>query len=66
MTTDASSYLVRVVAPHFVAGLVMRSATDTCLLAAAILAWTVGKARPELKRYFARKGWTVSIVGPTP
>jgi hypothetical protein len=64
-TTNASNYLVRVSAPHFVAGLVMESATpeDKCVRAAPILAWAVGKGRSELRRYFAGKGWTASIEG---
>jgi hypothetical protein len=62
-TTNASDYLVRVAAPHFVAGLVMESATpeDKCARAAPILAWAVGKPRSELRRYFASKGWTATI-----
>lgn len=64
--TPAGDYLVRVAAPHFVAGLVMSSASpeDTCTRAAPILSWAVGKPRSELRRYFADKGWTASIEGP--
>ena len=52
--------LVRVVAPHFVAGLVM--AGDTCAEAAPIIRWCVGKGRAELRAYFERKGWRASAV----
>jgi hypothetical protein len=52
--------LVRVVAPHFVAGLIMRD--DVCVEAAPILRWALGKSRDELRAYFARKGWRASIV----
>lgn len=52
--------LVRVVAPHFVAGLVMDG--DTCTDAAPILRWAVGKQRAFLSEYFRRKGWRAAIV----
>jgi hypothetical protein len=52
--------LVRVVAPHFVAGIVM--AGDVCTAAAPILRWAVGKTRGELRAYFARRGWTANVV----
>lgn len=49
------SDLIRVVAPHFVAGLMMTG--DTCTEAAPILRWAIGKSRKDLYRYFATKGW---------
>jgi len=52
--------LVRVVAPHFVAGLIMNG--DLCGQAAPILRWAVGKSRAELRAYFERKGWKASVV----
>lgn len=58
--TPSTEYLVRVEAPHFVAGFVMRS--DIVREAAPILAWTIGKPRDELRIYFKRKGWKVMIV----
>ncbi len=54
--------LVRVVAPHFVAGLVCHG--DHCTDAAPILEWAIGKTREDLRTYFANKGWTASIVIP--
>jgi hypothetical protein len=52
--------LVRVVAPHFVAGFVL---TDgTCTEAAPILRWAVGKRREFLSGYFRNKGWKASII----
>jgi hypothetical protein len=52
--------LVRVVAPHVVAGLVMDG--ERCARAAPILKWAIGKRREELRRYFASKGWKASVV----
>jgi hypothetical protein len=52
--------LVRVVAPHFVAGLVMDRAV--CVEAAPILAWAIGKSADDLSQYFRRKGWRASIL----
>lgn len=55
--------IVRVVAPHFVAGLEM--AGDRCVVAAPILRWCEGKTREQLRAYFARRGWTATIVSKT-
>jgi hypothetical protein len=55
-----TSLLVRVVAPHFVAGLVMQG--DRCTHAAPILAWAVGRSRKALQAAFARQGWTASVI----
>jgi hypothetical protein len=52
--------LVRVVAPHFVAGLVMQG--DRCTHAAPILGWAVGRRRKTLQAAFARQGWTASVI----
>lgn len=52
--------LVRVVAPHFVAGLVMDGAI--CRHSAPILKWAIGKNREELRAYFTRKGWKASVI----
>jgi hypothetical protein len=55
--TEAVTFLVRVVAPHFVAGLVIDARTERCVDAAPILAWCVGRASLELRQYFDSKGW---------
>lgn len=52
--------LVRVVAPHFVAGFVMDG--DRCVEAAPILRWAIGKTDKELRAYFAAKGWKAERV----
>ena len=52
--------LVRVVAPHFVAGLVLTD--DTCTDAAPIMRWAIGKHRAFLSEYFRRKGWKAAII----
>lgn len=52
--------LVRVVAPHFVAGLDMVG--DKCVEAAPILKWAKGKTADELRAYFKQKGWRASII----
>lgn len=55
-----SDQLVRIEAPHFVAGLLMRGLT--CVHAAPILKWAVNKDRDFLRSYFARKGWKANIL----
>jgi hypothetical protein len=52
--------LVRVVAPHFVAGIIVRD--GKCVTAAPILRWAIGKTRDELRAYFASKRWDARII----
>lgn len=52
--------LVRVVAPHFVAGIELEN--NVCVSAAPILRWAVGKSADELRTYFRCKGWRASIL----
>lgn len=54
---------VRIVAPHFVAGLEIGLA-GRCVAAAPILAWCKGKHEDELRAAFKRKGWRASIINP--
>jgi hypothetical protein len=54
--------LVRVVAPYFVAGLIMRG--DRCVHAAPILRWAVGMGRDALRQSFARKRFSAMLVNP--
>ena len=54
--------LVRVLAPHFCAGLVMRD--GRCVEAAPILRWAVGRDRDQLRTQFAQRGWQAQIVKP--
>ena len=49
--------LIRVQAPHFVAGAVMTE--DKIVHAAPIIRWMVGKKRDYLRRYCKRKGWEI-------
>lgn len=58
--SDHSDQLVRVVAPHFVAGIVMRD--GVCVEAAPILKWAVGKSADALRETFRRKRWEATIV----
>lgn len=53
--------LVRVVAPHFVAGLVI-DAAGRRISGAPILGWAIGKERAELSSYFRGRGWRASII----
>lgn len=53
--------LIRVVAPHFVAGLVIDD-NGYCGAAAPILAWSIGQGATDLSAYFKRKGWEARIV----
>ena len=52
--------LVRVVAPHFVAGIIVEE--NKVIDAAPILRWSIGMTRHQLKTYFVRKGWKASII----
>ncbi len=52
--------MYQVTAPHFCAGLIVDG--EKVVRAAPILGWTVGKSRDELRRYFARKKWSVRYV----
>lgn len=47
--------LVRVVAPHFTAGLIFKE--KRCIDAAPILKWAIGKTSQEIVAYFRHKGW---------
>lgn len=52
--------LVRVVAPHFCAGIILEN--DVVVRAAPILNWAVGRRREWLRSYFASRGWDASII----
>ena len=52
--------MVRVEAPHFVAGMVV--VNDKVIRTAPILHWAKGKTMQELRPYLQRKGWTVTIT----
>jgi hypothetical protein len=52
--------LVRVVAPHFVAGMLVDG--DRVVRAAPILKWAIGKNRDFLRTYFRNKGWKATIL----
>lgn len=51
--------LVRVEAPTFVAGLVVRD--DRCVAATPVLAWAIGATRDALRGQFQRRGWKATI-----
>lgn len=52
--------LVRVVAPHFVAGF---ETDGTVRRAAPIIKYLVGKTNDQARAYIQSKGWKASIVG---
>ena len=52
--------LVRVVAPHFVAGLVIEN--GRCVEAAPILKWALNKGEDFLRGYIKSKGWRATVV----
>lgn len=54
--------LVRVVAPHFVAGIVVEA--DICVQAAPILKWTLWRNAEYLRKAFKQNGWRAHIVAP--
>jgi hypothetical protein len=51
--------LIRVVAPHFVAGF---ESDGIVQRAAPILKYLVGKSDDEARTYIKRKGWQASII----
>ena len=57
-----TSTLVRVVAPHFVAGLVIED--GRCVLCAPILRKTCKWRTPDqLREVFKKNGWRATVVG---
>lgn len=52
--------LIRVEAPHFVAGVVMNS-MGHIVRTAPILAWSIGKPGATLLDYCRRKGWHTEV-----
>lgn len=57
--------LVRVVAPHFVAGLVV--VADRCTVAAPILRkWALGRSSDQLRATIKQRNWTATIVRALP
>lgn len=56
--------LVRVVAPHFVAGAIFlpQNGQWTCTEAAPIIKWMIGKTDKEIKTYCTKKNWTATKV----
>ena len=61
MEYQRTGTLVRVVAPHFVAGLLIDDC-GVCSHAAPILKWAIGRKRDGLSAYFRGKGWKASIL----
>ena len=55
--------LLRVVAPHFVAGAIWRLELNgwECIEAAPILGWMVGKKGSEVVDYLNGKGWQYTL-----
>jgi hypothetical protein len=51
---------VRVVAPHFVAGLLMRN--EWCVAAAPILRWCIGRSRHALRKRFRALNYQALVV----
>lgn len=56
----AQSILVRVQAPHFCAGVVLKY--ERVVWAAPILEWTMLWERKALSAYFRRKGWRARVI----
>jgi hypothetical protein len=54
--------LVRVVAPHFVAGL--ETDGQTIRRAAPIIKYLIGKSEDEARAYIQQMGWRATLVGP--
>lgn len=56
-----SGGLIRIVAPHFVAGLVVDD-KGIVRRAAPIVAWAIGRHVDKTLAYFRRKGWVVEAL----
>jgi len=56
---DLALMLVRIVAPHFVAGCILDE-RGRVVEAAPIIRWMLGKSWPELRPYLARNGWVAA------
>lgn len=54
--------LVRVVAPGFVAGLIIDPATGRAVITAPILGYLRGQHEDKLRQTFKRMGWRATIV----
>jgi len=54
--------LVRVVAPHFVAGLEITD--NRCVMAAPILRWALGMQADEIRHVIRTRRWRATIVWP--
>jgi hypothetical protein len=60
--TYCQGMLVRVVAPGFVAGLILDRTTERVTIAAPILRYLIGQHRDKLRQTFKRLGWRATIV----
>lgn len=56
----SSEVLFQITAPYYCAGLIVRG--RFVVDAAPILRWCVGKSRPEVMNYFARKRFSVREI----
>jgi|SRR5271166_6297103 len=63
-TMSKPNILVRVVAAHFVAGLIIDGETGTCIRAAPILGWARGMGSDDLRREFVRRNHAASVLRP--
>lgn len=52
----------RIIAPHFIAGLVIDPKTHRVFFTAPILAWALGKTDAEVLSYFRRKRYKVQRI----
>lgn len=59
--SDRSRRMLRVTAPHFVAGLLLDE-DRRCIETAPILTASIGKSETQLRAYFERRGWQVEVV----
>lgn len=57
-----TEYLLRVEAPHMVAGVVVDPETGLVVHAADILHWMVGKPQIILRNYCKKRGWKCAAI----
>ncbi len=55
--------LLRIVAPHYVAGAVFDTTSRRCVRAAPIIKWMIGQGPEQVLQYLKRKGFTWQWLG---
>jgi hypothetical protein len=57
-----SEDIYRIIAPHFVAALIVDHDSNIIIRSAPILAWARGKSFKSTEDYFNRKKWEIELI----